>query len=35
VVELHPGAGAMLRVHLVGYDPTEVAVVARRLGNPE
>jgi hypothetical protein len=32
VVELHHGAGAAVRVHLIGYDPAEVAAVARGLG---
>jgi hypothetical protein len=35
VVELDDGAGAILRVRLVGYEPAEVAALARRLGSPE
>jgi hypothetical protein len=35
VVELHHGAGAAVRVHLVGYDPAEVADLARGLWNAE
>jgi hypothetical protein len=35
VVELRHGAGATLRVHLMGYDAVEVAALARRLGNSE
>jgi hypothetical protein len=32
VVELHHGAGTAVRVHLIGYDPAEVAALARGLG---
>jgi hypothetical protein len=34
VVEVHHGAGPSLRVHLVGYDPAEVAALACRFWNP-
>jgi hypothetical protein len=35
VFELGHGAGANLRVHLVGYEPAEVAALARSLWNAE
>jgi hypothetical protein len=35
VVDFHQGAGATLRVHLMGYDAVEVAALARHLVSAE